>query len=240
MDEEYPDFTNKVKKIEKQPKANVRKKTILKDEQINALLEHLSKTNKQEACFLALACFSGARISELFRFTTKLINPEHTAYDGLFIETEEEIKTKGRGKNGKSLYKYILKEPFMPYYNAWMEERQKFIQKNCITHDFLFIKKNGSPATQSDCRNWITKWETFLTYEDPNNLLHENINLYAHAFRHYLCTFLARAGLEQELVVEIFGWSSSDMFKIYNDMTAKDREWKSLDKLKAVLEEKQE
>lgn len=236
LDDDYPDFRNQVRKIEKQPKANVRKKTILTDVQIQNLLDYLSKKNPQQACLLALACFSGARISELFRFTTDLIDLNNLAYEDLFIETSEEIKTKGRGKLGKGLYKYILKAPFEPYYVKWLEEREKIMKELGVSHNHLFIKRDGSPATPDTARVWIRNWEKYLTKEEPSNTSHSPVDLYAHAFRHYLCTYLAKIGLEQELVVEIFGWSSSDMFNIYNDMTAKDKKWKGLEKLKRAVE----
>ena len=236
LDDDYPDFRNQVKKIEKQPKANVRKKTILTDDQIQNLLNYLSEKNSQQACLLALACYSGARISELFRFTTDLIDLNNLAYEDLFIETSEEIKTKGRGKLGKGLYKYILKAPFEPYYLKWLEERETVMKELGVSHNHLFIKRNGSPATPDTARVWIKSWEKYLTNEEPSNVNHNPVDLYAHAFRHYLCTYLAKIGLEQELVVEIFGWSSSEMFNIYNDMTAKDKKWKGLEKLKRAIE----
>ena len=60
---------------------------------------------------------------------------------------------------------------------------------------------------------------------------------YLHSIRHYYTTNLLAIGLEQELVQEIVGWTSADMVKIYNDATAKDREWKGLAKLKQSLEQ---
>lgn len=235
LDDEYPDFRNQVRKIEKQPMAKVRKKTVLSDEQIQSLLNYLSEKSPQQACLLSLACYSGARISELFRFTIDLIDMNNLAYEDLFIETKEEIKTKGRGKHGKSLYKYILKKPFEPYYNKWISERNKIMSSLNLDHNYLFIKKDGSPATADTARSWMKTWEKYLSEKDPNNINNEKVNLYAHAFRHYLCTYLAKIGLEQELVVEIFGWSSSDMFNVYNDMTAKQKKWKGLEKLKNAI-----
>lgn len=236
LDDDYPDFRNQVRKIEKQPKATVRKKTVLTDVQVHNLLNHLSETNTQQACLLALACYSGARISELFRFTTNLIDLNNLAYEDLFLETTDEIKTKGRGRLGKVLYKYILKAPFEPYYVKWIEEREAIMKELGVSHDYLFIRKDGQPATPDTARVWIKQWEKYLTDEEPSNKRHDPIDLYAHAFRHYLCTYLAKIGLEQELVVEIFGWSSFDMFNIYNDMTAKDKKWKGLEKLKKAIE----
>lgn len=237
LDDEYPDFRNQIRKIEKVPKAPVRKKTVLTDKQIQSLFNYLAVKDSQQACFVALACYSGARVSELLRITTDLIDPENTAYEGLFIETLEEIKTKGQGKNGKRLYKYILKKPFMPYYEAWMRDRETVLKRAKVETNALFISKSGTPITIGGVRKWIKSWETYLTYNDPENSEHDRVDLYAHAFRHYLCTYLAKSGLEQELVVEIFGWSSADMFNIYNDTKAKDRKWKGLDKLRKLIDE---
>lgn len=237
LDDDYPDFRNQIKKIEKLPKANVRKKTVLTEEQVDNLLKYLSQDiNKpQEACLLALACFSGARISELFRFTLSNIDLENTAYDGLFLETTEEIKTKGKGKLGKAIKKYILKLPFEPYYNEWLPLREKIMSENNQKHDYLFIKPDGTPADAETGRSWMHKWEKYLTNIEPSNISHQPVHLYAHCLRHYLATYLSKIGLEAELIVDIFGWSSADMLSIYNDLTAKDKKWKGLEKLKVAL-----
>ena len=105
-DEEYPTFRNVILNvIESAPKEVRREKTILTDEQIEKLLDHLRDTDKQQACWLALAITSGARISELLIFETDLIDVNRTAFGDLFLETTRQIKTKGRGKSGKLLYK---------------------------------------------------------------------------------------------------------------------------------------
>lgn len=96
LDEEYPNYRNNVRKIEKIPKATVRKKTVLTEEQINKLLQHLVDINElQQAFILALACYQGCRKQELFRFNVDTIDVENTAYNDLFIVTTEELKTKG-------------------------------------------------------------------------------------------------------------------------------------------------
>lgn len=238
LDDEYPDFRNIVKKIEKVPKAVVREKTILSEEQVVSLLEHLVKEHRtQEACLFALAVCSGCRASELFRFTTDVIDENNTAYDGLFLETSKEIVTKGRGKTGKLLYKYILKDKFLPYYNEWIKERNEILKKTKQEHDFLFIKQDGTPASVELGETWCAKWEKFLNEDEKTNPNKKEIHLYFHSMRHYLCTYLSRVGLEQELIVDLFGWSSSDMYKIYNDLSSKDKKWKGLDKLKTAIQE---
>ena len=234
LDDEYPEFKNQVRKIEKIPKSAVRKKTILTSEQVENLLHYLYTEigHKQEACLLALLAFSGVRIAEAFEFTTDIIDIDNVSYNGLFLETTEQIKTKGRGKNGKKLHKYILKEPFLPYYLDWIQERGEFLDSLGIDHNSLFIKTDGTPAQVTTARSWIKKWEKYLTETEPSNTEHKQIVFYPHCMRHWFCTYLARKDIPQELIVELFGWSSAEMYQIYNDLTAKDREWKNLDNLR--------
>lgn len=239
LDEEYPDFRNQVKKIEKLPKSAVRKKTILREAQVDNLLGYLSDeiNNPQEACLLALAICSGARISELFRFTTHLIDENNTAYDDVFLETTDEIVTKGRGKHGTLKHKYILKNLFLKYYKPWLEERAVVMEQTEKDHDFIFIKPNGEPAEVATGRSWMEKWERYLTDLEPTNIKHEQVYFYPHCLRHYLCTYLAKRNIPQELIVELFGWASADMFNIYNDNTLKDKKWKELTALKTEHED---
>jgi len=225
--EDYPSFRNVILKvIEKVPKGAKHEKTILSEKQVNDLLNYLSKEIKrpQEACLLALAIGCGARVSELLRINISLIDENNLAFDDIFIETLKEITTKGRGKKGKPLYKYIIKDIFIPYYNIWLEERKKIMDKHNKEHDYLFIKSTGEPAKVSTIRSWIIKWENFL-----------NIPFYPHCLRHYITTYLTRLGLSSDFIIEIMGWGSSEMYNIYNDLTAKERKWKDLDKLKDAL-----
>jgi integrase len=228
-DEEYPSFRNVIlKAIESIPKVPVREKTVLSDEQVDGLFKYLSEEiNKpQEACLLALAVASGARISELLRFTVDIIDENNTAFDGIFIETLKEIKTKGRTKNGKMLHKYIAKSIFLPYYKTWLPEREKIMKENGQEHNYLFIKSDGSPAEIGTIRSWLPKWEKKL-----------GVSAYFHMFRHYLTTRLSKLGLSYDLITEIFGWAGTEMAKLYDDTTAKDKVWKGLDTLKNSLGE---
>lgn len=226
-DEDFPMYRNIIlKSIELMPKVPVREKTILSEEQVNNLLDFLkNKKNKpQEACLLALAIGSGARVSEWLRFTTDIIDENNTAFDDLFLETLKEIKTKGRTKQGKMLYKYIIKDIFLSYYKEWLPIREKIMEENNQEHNFIFIKKDGSPAEVDTVRSWIRKWEKFL-----------GVDFYPHCLRHYIVTHLTRLGLESDFIIEIMGWTSSDMYKVYNDLTAKEKKWKNIGKLKDHL-----
>ena len=229
FDEEYPTFRNVIlKAIENMPKVARREKTVLTDEEMQGLLDYLfiEKKNYQEACLLALACYSGARKSELLRFTTDNIDENNLAYGDLFIETTEKIKTKGRTKEGKMLYKYILKEEFLPYYHKWLEKRKEIMDKHGKTHNALFIKRNGDPANVDNITGWIEKWN--------KNYLPENKPFYFHCARHFFVTTLTRKGCTSDFIVALVGWSSSEMCKIYTDISDKEKEWKDIDKLKEL------
>lgn len=231
-DEEHPQFRNTIlKAIESMPKNPVREKTVLSEEQVNSLLNHLKNElkNYQEACLLALAISSGARVSEWLRFTTDIIDEENTAFEGMFLETTKKIKTKGRTKTGKLIEKYLIKDIFLPYYKEWLVEREKIMQEKGKDHNHIFIKRNGDPATVETVRNWTLKWEEFL-----------GVPFYPHCLRHYITTYMSRLGLSSDFIVEVMGWTSTDMVKIYNDLTAKEKKWKDLDKLKDAISKQSE
>ena len=223
---EYEDFRNLVKKIDKLPKETVRKKTILSVETVDKLMKDLEKQGRiQEAVFIALAISSGARMSELFRITLDLLDEKETAFDDLFLVTKEPIKTKGRGKNGKQLHKYIIKALFLPWLKKWLPIRAKILKENGVEeHNSIFVKQDGTPATQATVRRWIERWEEMT-----------NLDIYPHSFRHYFVTYLSKVGLEAELIQSIVGWSSGDMVAIYNDLRIDEREWKGLGKLANAL-----
>lgn len=230
FDEEYPTFRNLLPKIEKPAKESVREKTVLQKEDIDNIFEELKKENRvQEQCLLALAISCGARVSELASFTTDLIDEDNVVFDGLFLETTSKIRTKGRGVNGKMLTKYILKDMFLPYYKKWLEERKEIMTDNNQEHDYIFITKDGSPANGDRLRDWMGNWSKIV-----------NQPCYPHNFRHYNITFLKGLDIEDDLIVYLTGWSEGtghSMISIYNDLTAKDREWKNLDKLKNALKQ---
>lgn len=222
LDEEYPNFRNVILKvIESSPKETRREKTILTDEQIENLLNYLKDKDKQKACWLALAITSGARFSELLRFEIDLIDENRTAFGDIFLETTRQIKTKGRGKSGKLLYKYILRDKFLPFYNEWLIEREKILKKKGKDHRYLFVKQDGDPATPQTVRKWIRGFEEYL-----------KIPFYSHALRHYLTTLLSKKNIPPMLIKEIFGWSDLSMVSLYDDTTARDRSYPELENLK--------
>lgn len=223
LDEDYPDFKNIVNKaVPKVPKVPVRKKTILMPEQVYKLKDHLiSKGKIQQATLLMLAAGSGARISELLRINTDMIDSNHTAFNGIFLETTEELKTKGHGKSGSMMTRFIIKDVFLPMYEQWMPLREEIMKKNGKDHNNMFIKSNGEPIKVSTINSWITQWEKVL-----------ELDLYCHAFRHFIVSDLTRKQCSSDFIIAVMKWKSGDMFKIYNDIEDKDRAWKDIDKLK--------
>jgi integrase len=224
-DEDYPNFRNVILKvIDSSPKEVRREKTILTDEQIEDLLNYTYKANKQKACWLALAITSGARFSELLNFEVDLIDENRTAFGDIFLETTRQIKTKGRGKSGKLLYKYILKDKFLPYFNEWKKEREEILLKNGLSHNKLFIKPDGSPATDATIHAWTLEFEEYL-----------KVPFYAHAIRHYFVTLLSRKNIPYHLIQYIVGWSSADMVNIYDDSTIGEKKFPELENLRGAL-----
>jgi len=224
-DEKYPNFRNLLVFIDKMPKENTRKKSVFKKEELDKLMDWLGEINKSnEQCLLALIMSSGTRASEIVRFTTDMIDYNHTAFEGLFLETTREIKVKGRGVNAKEIPRYLIKDMFVPYYDKYLPIREKIMKEHGQEHDFIFIKSDGTPAKVSTIRSWIEKWDSHLSQ-----------HWYLHAGRHFWCSYLLGIGLEKELVQELQKWSSDALVDIYNDNTAKDRKWKGLAKLKDAL-----
>ena len=226
--EGYEHFRNLLPKIEKPVKEAVREKTVLKQEDIDNLIKHFEANDKlQDLCLLSLAISCGARISELARFTTDLIDENNTVFDGLFLETTKKIVTKGRGVNGKMLTKYILKDQFLPYYKKWLIIREKIMKENNQEHNFIFITKDGKPANADRLRDWISTWGDIVGKP-----------MFPHCLRHYNVSMYKRLDLDDDLIVYLTGWaegSGHTMISIYNDNEMKDTKFTCLDKLKNFL-----
>lgn len=230
-DERFKDFRNIVKKIEKPAKEAVREKTILQREDIDKIFTYLENEGKvQDQCLLALAISCGARVSELARFTTSIIDENNAVFDGLFLETTKKISTKGRGINGKMLNKYILKDVFLPYYKKWLPEREKILKETNQDHDFLFVTREGNPASADRLRDWMSEWNDIVGQP-----------CYPHNFRHYQISLLKRMELDDDLIVYLTGWAEGTghgMIRIYDDNSLVEKEWKCLGKLKDYLKNK--
>ena len=180
----------------------------------------------QEACFFALAIYSGCRISELEQFTIGLIDENITAFGGVMLETTKKIRTKGFGKEGKVINKYVIKDLFLPFYNEWIREREKFlVEKNKLSETALFLNLQGEKASQNVFRAWLERMGELV--DKP---------IYAHALRHFTVTYLSRLGLSAEYIVAFLSWGDPKMFHIYNDIEEKDKKWKDSEKLQELIQ----
>lgn len=230
-DDDYPTFKNIVNTIiEPIPKDAVRKKTILTDEEVELIFEVLiAKDRIQEACCFALAVYSGMRIAEIEQMKVDMIDRENSlSFGGVSLQTTEKIRTKGFGKQGKVIYKHIIKDLFLPYFDNWLVERNRIIEELGIEdHGYLFIKRNGQKATQHVIRNWADKWSKIVGKD-----------VYLHCLRHNLVTYLTKLGLGSDFIIAFMGWSSADMYKIYNDLEDSELDWKDSKKLQEIINKK--
>lgn len=229
--EGYENFRNLVKKIEKPAKEAVREKTVLMEEDMDKLFDALKESGRiQEQCLLALAISCGARVSELARFTTDIIDENNTVFDGLFLKTTNKIVSKGRGTGGKLIYKYILKDMFLPYYKEWLLIREQIMKETGQDHNYLFITKDGKPANADRLRDWIGTWSDIVGQP-----------MFPHALRHYNVSMYKRLNLDDNLIVYLTGWAEGTghtMISIYNDNDIADEDFDCLNNLKEFLNNK--
>lgn len=205
-DPEFEGYRSIVRKIENPPLTPVREKTVWTDEELEHLLSVLTDNEEYEkACYVALAMYGGRRKAELCRFKVSDFSEDKVVCSGALYKSAP-ILTKGN----KFLECYTLKKKFDPYLKNWMSYRER----NGIESEWLF-PKNGCPDEHVEIST-VNSWaQTFsrLTGRD----------WYAHSLRHYFVSALSRAGIPDSIVVQIIGWSSSEMFKIYDDNPKDDR-----------------
>lgn len=208
LDEEdkFKGYRSVIKKIENPVKEAVREKTVLSDEQVDSLLNTLVENKEyQKACVVACAAFSGMRKSEILRMKVDFFKEENIVFGSLY--KTDKIRTKGRGKNGKQLNKYLLLD-FKKYFDLWMNERKTLN----IDSEWLFVGKDKGNYIQmkvSTLDGWAIKFSEILGKD-----------FYFHCLRHQLCSRMARLKLPQEIIKEFFGWSGLEMISIYNDNEA--------------------
>lgn len=203
-----PNFVNIVNDIPAPSLSAVREKTILSDEQIEKLLDDLVEQKRyQQACFIAVLAGSGMRKSEVIQCRVDwFVGDRIVLYEGMYVSPE--IRTKGKGKMGKPLKKYIIQDIADKYINLWMNERQKL----GIENDPLFvIKRKGEWGAIKD--------STVDSWMDLFSRLTGEV-CYAHAFRHYAGTWLKRNGVPIDTIRDFFGHNDSVTTELYIDIDA--------------------
>lgn len=205
LDDEFPNYRAIWNKIASPVNEEVRTKTVFKDEELKALLNLLmEKKQYMKACVLALAMYSGKRKAELTRFKVSYFEDCNLICDGALYKTPEKMVTKGHGQRGKLLDVYILAKPFKPYFDAWMDEREKL----GIESEWLFPDlKDKNEHIEIPMMNSFAK--TF------SRLLKKPF--YFHSVRHFWTTSMLEANLPEAVVQMICGWSSADMLRLYDD-----------------------
>lgn len=209
-EDEFKNFRSIVRKIESPVNQPVRDKTILSEVQLNGLLQELTGNGQYEkACMLALAMNSGRRKSELVRFKVTDFKENNLVCGGALYKTSETIKTKGFGL-GKYIYCYTLAKGFKPYFDLWMKQRTE----EGIESVWLFpLKEDPTQQMKPETLNsWAKSFSKML-----------NVDFYWHSLRHYFTTSLARSGLPDGVIQDIIGWTSSDMVKLYKDLTTEEQ-----------------
>lgn len=211
-EEEFENFTPIIRRIENPADEAVRKKTVFSDEQVQMLMDELVKRKEYEkACSIAIAAYSGMRKSELLQMKADFFSDTHLIFDGAMWETDE-IRTKGRGKIGKRLNKYILVGA-KPYIDLWIKQRKELN----IDSEWLFVSK-----TTNKNGDIIWKQRSDLSYwtQEFTEIIGEDF--YYHCLRHFTCSMLFRNNIPSDVIQDFFGWSSAEMLSIYNDNSAKD------------------
>ena len=213
--EEFGDFKPMIRSIESPVNEPVREKLILEDKQCQAMLDKLVEMKKYEqACYLALAFYSGRRKSELLRFKVEHFNDDHLICGGALYSTIEKIRSKGRGKQGKQIPFYIL--PLAKkYVDLWLAERQEL----GIESIWMFPDRKNPDETRGvgSADNWTILYSKVLS-----EITGEETDFYMHCTRHWLTTYFSKLGLPQKVIQAYFNWSSADMINIYDDSDAVD------------------
>lgn len=210
-EEEFENYRSVIRKIESPPNVDAREKTIISDEAVDALLDKLVAEGKyQKACVFALAAFSGARKAELLRFKVEYFSDDNLKFGGAVYETPK-IKTKGRGKNGKQINKYVLCD-FKKYFDLWMNERKE----KGIDSEWLFVSQNKENGEWEQMKiSTLNSWAKAFSRE-------LNVDFYWHCMRHYLTTRMKRHNIPDHVIQEWNKWSSGDLVNIYTDLDAAD------------------
>lgn len=205
-EDEFKGFRSIVRKVENPALQKVRERTVWDEGELVALLNILiEKKNYEQACFVALGMYSGRRKAELLRFKISDFEDDKLVCDSALYKSDP-ILTKG----GKMLECYTLAKKFKPYLDMWLQERA---DKN-IESIWLF----PSPSDPSEQRSIgsVNSWtKSFSEYTGRD--------FYVHSLRSFYVTSLLRAHIPDSVVIEIVGWSSSEMLKVYNDMPKEEK-----------------
>lgn len=207
LDQDYPDFRNIVNKIESPVNQPVREKTIFTTDQVDKLLGDLTLSGKfDQACAVALALYSGRRKAELLRFKVSDFDESRLVCDGALYKSAP-IKTKGRGAAGKQLECFTLAKQFKPYFDRWMEAREKA----GINSVWLFPDRSNPDEHMgiATMNSWANTFSRIV-----------GVDFYWHAVRHATVTNFKRSGIPDTVIQQYMGWADISMVPVYSDLQA--------------------
>ena len=150
--------------------------------------------------------YSGKRKSELVIFKVPYFDKENLICAGALYKTPEKIKTKGRGSKGKMIYAYTLAKPFQPYFDMWIEERDRL----GIKSEWLFPQyKDGQ---------WIDKHIPTTTVDSWNRYFSKLVGkpIWQHSWRHWYTSYMLDQNLPESVVQTLQQWGSVDMVRLYD------------------------
>lgn len=202
LDDEYEDFKSIVNKVPSPANEKVREKSVIPEEKVQYLLDTLVDQEKyQEACMVAVAAYSGMRKAELLQMKVSFFTDDKLDFNGAMWKTDK-IRTKGRGKKGKQLNKYVLIGA-KPYIDMWLKKREEL----GIEEEYLFVTKiKGKYEARRTADSFVTTFSEII--EMP---------FYWHSLRHYLVTKFSAMNLPAEVIREFIGWNDISLISVYDD-----------------------
>jgi len=207
-EDKYPEFHNQIRGLETIHKNPVRQKTVISEDQLRHILSSLvDAKDYQIACYVALLCSSGCRKAEAIQMKASFFTEKNEVFGGFMYKTPI-VRAKGRGKAGKRISKYVIKDIFKPYFDLWMNERARL----GVVTDALFVHETGKKRKVYEPAS-INTVNYFASVVGQRF----NMDFYAHCLRHYFATYLKGKDLPDDVVTEIFSWASTDMVKVYDD-----------------------
>lgn len=206
-EDEYEDFRSIVKKIESPENVAIREKTVFTDEEVQFLLDTLVSEEKYEkACAVAICAFSGMRKSELLQMKLSYFDNTRLINNGSMYITDK-IRSKGRGKQGKQINKYIL-VGVKKYIDLWRQQRQEL---RVDIDDMFVVYDKGTWKRRETIDSWC---------EEFSNIVGKPF--YFHSLRHYLTTKLTKANIPTEVIRAFFEWNDVQMVSYYCDIDMAD------------------
>ena len=200
----YPEYRNRARNIDSLPSSETREKVIVSPDELVHMLDTLVRMEKyQLACWLAILAYSGCRRSEGIQIKVEWLTEAYEVFPAPYtMYKTPPMRTKGRGKEGKVIPKYIFKDQVKPYLDLWLAERERLgIQSEWLFVSPVLDKPNDSTATSF----------ALAIRKIFNNGFHN------HCMRHYFATMLRSMHFPDSIIQKIVRWNDAEMIDRYDD-----------------------